>query len=52
MNDSKRTIEYVVEVIRKMPYQFTLSEMEKFTPLFNERLDEILEIHKAEKRDK
>lgn len=48
MNDSQRTIEYIVEVIRKMPYQFTLSETEKFTSLLNERLDEILEIHKAE----
>ena len=51
MCDSKRTIEYVVEVIRKMPYQFTLSETVKFTSLLNERLDEILEIHKTESED-
>ena len=48
MSDSKRTIENVVEIIRKMPYQFTLAEMEKFISLLNERLDEILEIHKVE----
>lgn len=48
MSDSKRTIEYVVEVIRMMPHQFTIGETEKFTSLLNERLDEILEIHKAE----
>lgn len=48
MSDSKRTIENVVEIIRKMPYQFTLAETEKFVSLLNERLDEILEIHKAE----
>jgi hypothetical protein len=52
MSDSKRTIEYVVEVIRKMPYQFTLSETVKFTSLLNERLDEILEIYKAESEEK
>ena len=52
MSDSNRTIEYVVEVIRKMPYQFKLSEIEKFTSLFNERLDEILEIHKAKSENK
>lgn len=49
-NDTNRTLEYVVEVIRVMPYQFTLNEMGEFTSLLNERLDEILEIHKAERR--
>lgn len=44
MSYSERTIENVVEIIRVMPYQFTLSETEKFTSLLNERLDEILEI--------
>jgi len=52
MSYSERTIENVVEIIRKMPYQFTLTEIEKFTSLLNERLDEILEIHKAESEDK
>lgn len=52
MSDFKRTIEYVVEVIRKMPYQFTLNETEEFTSLLNERLDEILEIYKTESEDK
>lgn len=51
MSDSNRTIEYVVEVIRKMPYQFTLSEIEKFNSLLNERLDEIIKIHKAEREE-
>lgn len=51
MSDSKRTIEYVVDVIRMMPYQFTLTEIEKFISLLNERLDEILEIHKAESEE-
>lgn len=27
MSDSKRTIEYVVDVIRMMPFQFKLSEL-------------------------
>jgi len=52
MNEHKRTIENVVEVIRLMPHQFTMGDSEKFIALLNERLDEILEIHKAEKRDK
>lgn len=47
MNEHKRTIEYVVEVIRLMPHQFTMGDSEKFIALLNERLDEILEIHKA-----
>lgn len=47
MNEVKRTIEYVVEVIRLMPHQFTMGDSEKFIALLNERLDEILEIHKA-----
>lgn len=48
MIDAKRTIEYVVDVIRKMPYQFTMCEADKFNTLLNERIDEILEIHSAE----
>lgn len=49
MSYSERTIENVVEIIRVMPYQFTLGETEKFISLLNERLDEILELHKAER---
>lgn len=52
MSDTKRTIEEVVNVIRVMPYQFTLTETAKFTSLLNQRLDEILEIHKAEKEER
>ena len=52
MSNSKRTIEYVVDVIRMMPFQFKLSEIEKFNSLLNERLDEILEIYKAERENK
>ena len=51
MSDLERTIEYVVEVIRKMPYQFTLTEIDKFISLLNERLDEILKIHKKESEE-
>ena len=43
-----RTLKDIVEIIRVMPYQFTLAETEKFVSLLNERLDEILEIYKAE----
>ena len=43
-----RTIKEVVEIIRVMPYQFTIGETEKFISLLNERLDEILEIYNAE----
>ena len=48
MSGSKRTIESVVEVIRMMPHQFTIGETEKFIALLDERLDEILELHRAE----
>ena len=44
-----RTIEEVSKIIRLMPYQFTLGEIDKFVEMLNERLDEILEIHKAER---
>ena len=43
-----RTLKDVVEIIRIMPYQFTIGETEKFISLLNERLDEILKIYKAE----
>lgn len=50
MSDTKRTIEEVAGIIRVMPYQFKLTETVKFTSLLNERLDEILEIHKKESK--
>ena len=52
MSDFKRTIEYVVGVIRMMPHQFTIGETEKFIALLNERLDEILELHRAESEER
>lgn len=43
-----RRLKDVVEIIRVMPYQFKIGETEEFISLLNERLDEILKIHKAE----
>lgn len=45
-NVFERTVENVVEIIRVMPYQFTMGEYDKFIILLNERLDEIIKIHK------
>ena len=43
-----RRLKDVVEIIRVMPYQFKIGETEEFISLLNERLDEILKIHKTE----